>query len=441
MTERKPLVLDPASGQPMELPEGDTVAGGGSGGSGGTWSQPTGTPITLAAGEESDPITHPSVTNERLLVVVWRDAAQEGLTNNTLDFDLADADTFALDGVVLSSGKAMIDPTEIGAPVYVIPSNLVNGELNGSGEYGSWTGGFRGSYGGFYAFDGVASQMWLGYRSSDPQWLAIDLRSALPITRWRLHKGNQGDNYNARKCKLQYSTTGLEGPWTDAADYSSSGITYDASDWFQDDLASVITARYWRLYIIDGINGLHGDGYGIGEFELYAQSASFPTGAWYSIHTLEASSFSFVGVSKINSLTHTATIPADTAIRALVSFDGGTTWKKWNGASWETHMGGLADIDAGNTLAQIEAGLVDYVPQSGDTALAIDWGLYTDDTDASPSIDAVVINYDEATRYDPASIGGYGSSAEFGVRRISPTQTKIKNLTGSTQKIHASVRT
>lgn len=200
---------------------------------GATWSHPSTNPVTLANGAEVT-ITHPAVTDEEIII-------------------------------------GIIERIPPAASVYAIPAVPT---INGSGEYGAWAGGASGTYQGQNAFERTAAT-WLGDRNPDPQWIAVDLGGVKSIDRFKIRKTNQNDNYNPGKFKIQYSDTGLTGPWTDAVDQTGSAISY-TDDWYEATFTPV-EARYWRLYITEGINGSHADGYGCGEFELYTQAQDDPT--------------------------------------------------------------------------------------------------------------------------------------------------------------------
>jgi hypothetical protein len=77
------------------------------------------------------------------------------------------------------------------------------------------------------------------------------------------------------------------------------------------------------------------------------------TGADY-ITTQNASQFETTDWSAISSITFTQSTPGTSTIKYLVSFNNRTTWKYWNGSSWQTTT--LANISTnGNTKAELEA--------------------------------------------------------------------------------------
>lgn len=408
--------------------DGSGVLSASGGGSGGTWSQDGGTPNTLAANAELT-ITHPAVTNEKLLVAVWRDTAQIGATNTTLDFDFADVGNYVLENSTyteFNSGRYQLKDTLGGTSARATPLDRTTGasDILYGAQYSTGTGAA------WNVFDSTDASTWFNYGSgtSSDAWVGFDFGSAKNIHKWR------------------FIGRGAHWPCTVTCEWSDNG-----SSWTTIDTATSVAVntqvdrsftgashRYWRLHITSSPNFQNTE---VGQVEFWEQPVSYQTTTWYYARTTDTNRFSFTGISKVNSVAHTVTTPASTSIRVLVSFDGRSTWKKWNGSSWGTHAGGLGDIANGNTTAEVATGLTNYTPGGGETGLDFAWGLQTTDASATPSVDLVTINYDEATTYAPASVGKYGSTSEFGVKRVSSTQTTIKNQTGTSQKIHATVIT
>jgi hypothetical protein len=404
----------------------------GGGGASNEWTSST--PITLAANEEYI-LTHPTVVNEKILVAIYKDTTTSGSTYNSVDFDLADIGQFTtVSGNFAFDGKLKIAPSSYGTETRL---DLSSASILGSGEYGVWVDGNTGTYKGRNAFDDT-SLTWLGARSSSPQWIAVDLGSKKNITKVRIRKTNQNANYDVGKFKLQYSDTGLSGPWTDHIDRTSSTITY-SGDWYEDIVTT--EARYWRLYITEGLNGIHSDGYGCGEFELYESQPQYATSTWNIITTTNSNNLSLENITQITSFDiDNDTLPSGTEVRFLVSFDGRVTWNKYSGGVWTPEL--VTDIQYGNNIAEVEGALSGLVPSVSQTSLDIAIGFKTENTTDTPSLNGISAIYDEDTTYDIATVGSYSNpNVEFGLRRISPTKTKIKNKTGSTQTINFNVLT
>jgi hypothetical protein len=90
--------------------------------------------------------------------------------------------------------------------------------------------------------------------------------------------------------------------------------------------------------------------------------------------------------------------PDNTKIKWLVSFDGRATWKKWDGNDWVpvNESSGIENINfsvIGNTSAEIEKGLSDYILKQGENSFdfAVEF-LSTDET-STPSIEKVEVKY------------------------------------------------
>lgn len=205
-------------------------------GTGASWFHPAENPVTLANGEEVT-VTHAAVNDSALVISVFTEV-----------------------------------PPPVGDDGYAIPEIPT---ILGSGEYGPWVDGNSGTYRGQNAFDGT-TLTWLGARSSAPQWIAVDLGEARTIVEAGIRKTNQNDNYNPKFFKIEYNNAGLDQAWSVALDRSATPITYDVDNWWHDTFTGV-SARYWRLYIIEGLNGSHADGYGCGEFALYTEPNTIPT--------------------------------------------------------------------------------------------------------------------------------------------------------------------
>jgi len=434
-------------------PTGATGASGpvgatGAAGSGGvTWSQPVGSPVTLADDEEVS-ITHPSVTNEKLQVVVWMDVAQTGQTWNDLDFDLADESAFVQElsgeGTLFSSGSITLGGVFSGDPELAVPQmtnyTVPSGEASASTDpYPQWYPAWKV----FNRANAVETDAWTTLENvqygtpASWQWVKYDFGSgnAVYMSNYSFRARNNSPNYAPKIWLMQGSND--NSTWIDL-EPERTKESWSSQELYESTLTSPGTYRYIRLLVKESTTS---SGLSISDWRPQTREIAYPTDTWYWVRT-NTNTFNLSQANEIVSITPTVSSPTNTDLRWLVSFDGNQTWKKWAGSSWNDFNGGLSDISGGNSTAEVQTGLSNYEIQEGDTSLGFAWGLFTTNNQASPVIDAVVVTYNEASRYDPAIIGGYSSSiAEFGVRRISPTETKIKNLTGTTQKIHASVIT
>lgn len=166
----------------------------------------------------------------------------------------------------------------------------------------------------------------------------------------------------------------------------------------------------------------------------------YPTDTYYYVRTTDVNQVDLTNVEVISSATITQTTPANTDIRWLVSFDGRTTWKKWDGDAWVVHTDGLTgDWAVANTKAQVEDGL-DELPVPQPETLDFAFALKTTDAAATPSVDKLELVYNENVSYAPGTVGKEGASTEFGVRRIDPTHTRVTNQSGSTKSVFINFR-
>lgn len=153
----------------------------------------------------------------------------------------------------------------------------------------------------------------------------------------------------------------------------------------------------------------------------------YPYGDYYHVVTNASGRCDLSDVLKISSASVSSTEPASTAIKFLVSFDGGTTWeyRPSGTGSWTT-----SDLSsfASNSMTKAEfiAALTDYTPGAGET-LDIAAALYTSDQVATPVLDSITLYVNRKTYYERATIGRVGADTDLGERRINPTTTEIIN--------------
>ena len=114
--------------------------------------------------------------------------------------------------------------------------------------------------------------------------------------------------------------------------------------------------------------------------------------------------------------------------KGIISFDGRTTWKYWDGDSWETHAG-LTTKTGWNTVAEAQKGLTDLTITT-ETFLDFAILLGTTDNTVTPSVDLITINYDEDGTYRLCY-------DDYLINFESDVQTIIKKITTGT---HDSVK-
>jgi len=149
--------------------------------------------------------------------------------------------------------------------------------------------------------------------------------------------------------------------------------------------------------------------YGNGVFVAVANGSSiaatspcspYPTSTSYYVTTDTASQLNTSTYAHISSVALTETTPTNTSIKYLVSFDNRSTWKYWDGDSWETTTLSNANLQSyGRTKTQIEAITQTQWETSGGfiggTTATLDFAadLKTTDSAVTPSLDNILVNY------------------------------------------------
>ncbi|MEI7608952.1 MAG: LamG domain-containing protein [Rhodospirillaceae bacterium] len=147
----------------------------------------------------------------------------------------------------------------------------------------------------------------------------------------------------------------------------------------------------------------------------------------YYVATTAASQISLAAFDAIYSATVTATQPANTALRFLVSFDGRTTWKSnTSGSSWLSVALSAANIDSsGMTAAQLQTALASWTPSLG-TTLDVAASFKTGDTTVTPSLDNVLVTMDKYTLMIPGTDYAV-SKSKSGSQTLTFTRLKAGN--------------
>lgn len=109
------------------------------------------------------------------------------------------------------------------------------------------------------------------------------------------------------------------------------------------------------------------------------------------VTTTDANKITVTNGSKISSLAINNTQPANTNIKALISFDGRASWKKLNGTTWTDTA--LSNVNSsGMTVQETQAALAGY-KFTADGSIDLALGLESSDSAATPSISGISANY------------------------------------------------
>lgn len=161
---------------------------------------------------------------------------------------------------------------------------------------------------------------------------------------------------------------------------------------------------------------------------------SYTTTKPYYITTSDNNQIDLSSVVEINSCTVTNSIPSNTSIKCLASFDDRSTWQKWGGASWAEHSDGLTNLQTGNTITELQTGFTNLTIASGTDYLDFAFDLGTTDSGSTPEIDQITINYDERGNYDLAKM-----NTDYAVSHYSTTQTKVTKDSVGTENIKVNI--
>ena len=204
------------------------------------------------------------------------------------------------------------------------------------------------------------------------------------------------------------------------------------------DFANVTIYRYFKLGWTSLWPGNGGNNASVIEIEL---SKANPTAIYtdvqpYYITTSNVNQLNLIYIKDISSVTITNTQPANTLIKSLVSFDGRTTWSKWNGSVWVdasvTDLNTFNFTANGNTIAEIQTGLTN-LNITTETYIDFVFDLSTTDVNVTPNIDLITINYTE--------IGSYTKAIEtdYSISLLDATTTRIKKLNTGIDNIKVNV--
>ena len=127
-------------------------------------------------------------------------------------------------------------------------------------------------------------------------------------------------------------------------------------------------------------------------FNYFQIGQQYYPGPRYYVATTSASNIPLSGIKSIDTIAVTSSTPTGTSITGLVTFDGGTTWKYWNGTAWTTST--LPNIISnGMTISALTTAIANYTVNSGtDTSLGFAFALSNTDPSVTPTITSVQVN-------------------------------------------------
>jgi hypothetical protein len=146
----------------------------------------------------------------------------------------------------------------------------------------------------------------------------------------------------------------------------------------------------------------------------------------YRINTNDNGQINTSDWKSINKMVFTEVLPTNTTLKYLFSVDDRTTWKYWDGDSWETSS--LANIgtngNSSTTLAALDSEDWDLLFNDTINTLDVAVELGTTDAMSTPQADNIAITYNQT--------GVIQVTTEVETTQIDTTTTTVKNVSGST---------
>ena len=167
--------------------------------------------------------------------------------------------------------------------------------------------------------------------------------------------------------------------------------------------ASLLFTGYTDEVRVSNASRYSGSSYTVPTAAFVVSATAYAAGPYY-VATTATSQINLAAFDVIYSAVVTATVPTNTALKFLVSFDGRSTWKSnTSGSSWSAVTLSAANIDgSGMTAAQLQTALATWTPSLG-TTLDIAASLKTGDTTVTPTLDNVLVTMDKYSLMIPGT--------------------------------------
>ncbi len=147
----------------------------------------------------------------------------------------------------------------------------------------------------------------------------------------------------------------------------------------------------------------YSDGFTVPNAAFTSSSTAYPVNTPYYITTTNASHIDLSAFDTIAGATVTATVPANTTLAYLVSFDGRASWYSWTGSAWASVALSAANIIAsGMSGATLQTALANWTPAQG-TTLDIAAAFKTSDAAVTPSLDNILVTTDSYSLLRPVT--------------------------------------
>ncbi len=363
--------------------------------------------------------SHASDVDNKRIVQVKEEVTATGATDSSLDFDAVDEATYIQENAANTQfvgGVAKLEGVFSGA---VGGTNLTSGKTVSAST--SSQPAINGN-------DTNNNTFWYTTSGgSNGGWWQVDLGGGAPAVRRATVR------WYTTTSSYRCSTFNIEGSNTDGSGYVSvytgntSADPQEATYNFAPN-----TYRYWRFVCTTATNTNY---YVVREFRLFEALASYPLTPYYV--TTDANTITTSSWTGVTNFDFTQTTPALTSIRYLVSFDGKTTWKYWNGTAWTASS--LANLQTdGMTEASIEAiTSAQWMAAGGinsDAAETLDiaFDLDTNDSAVTPSVDQLDITFTTPNYWKI-------NTQNYDIHEYSTTETQVTNKTGATKNVKITI--
>jgi hypothetical protein len=326
-------------------------------------------------------------------------------TTTTITFNSANASNFtqedSTNGTMFNTsnlslktaGYTNLVPTMTG---YSSPSGTASASTEYNGTYPAWK-----------AFDhsnAAESNAWLCQNGTTTGWLKYQFPSAKVVNKYTI----QSENYGANSAPNTWTFAGSNDNSTFTTLDTRTGENIVASGGKNEYTFTNSTAyTYYRINIT--ANNGYSSWMGIGELELMGQQ--FPLTGYYAA-TNNTGQINTVGLTAISGMLITQNEPANTQLRYLVSFDGRSTWKRWNGSAWlsdtltNIHTNGMSKTTLEGITSSQWSASGGFAPGTFDVAV----GLLSTSDAATPALSQISIYFDHAPVLTTGSVSSITSS-------------------------------
>lgn len=454
----------------------------------GTILQPSGSPVSIASGEEKT-FSYPSCLADKMLINIQEQIAGSSITDNHLDF--SDSSKYN----VQDSGKILFNSNKAQLDIYTkmlmhmddanftdefshtITNNGVTLDTTNK-VFGTGSAYFNGSS---YLSIPVDNSIELSsgdftidfkfYQKARSSWdtiFSVNPTSTAYYTPLYLYAGSSGigllcGNNSSWIVNISSSTLLTLNTWYHFAivRYGSKFSVYLNGVEIMNSTYSGSLKTFTNNYIIGKQTSDYINGY-IDEFRIskgiarwtsnftppiqsYSKAYSVINTPIY-LKTTGTSNFSLTSIDTFTSLAMPVTLPTNTSVKIFTSFDNGTNWLYHDGTGWHKFTG---DITQNWTSSNSNTDLQTYFNNLSMTTLKSDlsslsinpisldfmWQLNTTDLTVTPTVSPVTLTYLSLPHNEFASYGRYNENVTFGVKIIrdpldntKTNQIAIKNL-------------